>query len=98
MATISGTLTDYSGQERVAGTFTFTGTTTMGDVTVTGLTATSINTPTIVATVSATGINVGAAADKLGHYGHAPTLLQTGVAVSAAGIHAALVNLGLITA
>ena len=31
-------------------------------------------------------------------YGGAPVELQTGVAVSAAGIHAALVNLGLITA
>ncbi len=36
--------------------------------------------------------------NKLGFYGHAATALQTGVAVNAAGIHAALVNLGLITA
>jgi len=35
---------------------------------------------------------------KLGFYATAPVALQTGVAVSAAGIHAALVNLGLITA
>jgi len=35
---------------------------------------------------------------SLGFYNHAVTALQTGVAVSAAGIHAALVNLGLITA
>lgn len=34
----------------------------------------------------------------LGFYAHAPVALQTGVAVTAAGIHAALVNLGLITA
>lgn len=34
----------------------------------------------------------------VGFYGTAPVALQTGVAVSAAGIHAALVNLGLITA
>jgi hypothetical protein len=98
MASITGTLVDNSGQERVAGTFTFSGTSTTGDLTVTGLTATSINTPTIIATVAATGINVGGASDKLGFYAHAPTLLQTGVAVSSAGIHAALVNLGLITA
>lgn len=34
----------------------------------------------------------------VGFYGATPVALQTGVAVSAAGIHAALVNLGLITA
>jgi len=33
-----------------------------------------------------------------GFYGTAPVAQQTGVAVSAAGVHAALVNLGLITA
>ena len=35
---------------------------------------------------------------SIGFYGAAPVAQQTGVAVSAAGIHAALVNLGLITA
>jgi hypothetical protein len=35
---------------------------------------------------------------KIGFFGHAPAAQQTGVAVSAAGIHAALVALGLITA
>ena len=34
----------------------------------------------------------------VGFYGTVPTTLQTGVAVTAAGIHAALVTLGLITA
>jgi len=34
----------------------------------------------------------------LGFYRHAPVAQQTGVAVTAAAIHAALVNLGLITA
>jgi len=34
----------------------------------------------------------------LGFYGATPTAQLTGVAVSAAGIHAALVTLGLITA
>jgi hypothetical protein len=34
----------------------------------------------------------------LGFYGHAAQAQQTGVAVTAAAIHAALVNLGLITA
>lgn len=37
-------------------------------------------------------------ASTLGFYGHAATAQQTGVAVTAAGIHAALVALGLITA
>jgi len=35
---------------------------------------------------------------ELGFYGATPVAQQTGVAVDAAGIHAALVNLGLITA
>jgi hypothetical protein len=47
---------------------------------------------------TSTGTHVGKTGGTLGFYGHADTLLQTGVAVSAAGIHAALVNLGLITA
>ena len=34
----------------------------------------------------------------VGFYGATPVAQQTGVAVDAAGIHAALVNLGLITA
>lgn len=38
------------------------------------------------------------ASDKLGFYGTSPIAKQTGVAVSAAGIHAALVALGLIAA
>ena len=38
------------------------------------------------------------ATDTLGFYGHAATALQTGVPITAAGIHAALVALGLITA
>lgn len=38
------------------------------------------------------------AARKIGFYVTAPIVLQTGVAVTLAGIHAALVNLGLITA
>jgi len=39
-----------------------------------------------------------AAARQIGFYVTAPVALQTGVAVTAAGVHAALVNLGLITA
>jgi hypothetical protein len=35
---------------------------------------------------------------KIGFYGAAPAVRPTGVAVTAAGIHAALVTLGLITA
>ena len=46
-----------------------------------------------------TGTKIGTAGtQKLGFYGAAPTIQLTGVAVSAAGIHAALVTLGLITA
>lgn len=38
------------------------------------------------------------ATETVGFYGSTGVVLQTGVAVSAAGIHAALVALGLITA
>lgn len=41
---------------------------------------------------------VSYASGKLGFYGTTPIVKQTGVAVSAAGIHAALVNLGLFSA
>ena len=45
------------------------------------------------------GLKIGtAAAQKLGFYGQAPVVQPSGVAVSAAEIHAALVALGLITA
>ena len=40
----------------------------------------------------------GASGQKIGFFNAPPVVQQTGVAVSAAGIHAALVNLGLITA
>ncbi len=42
-------------------------------------------------------ILIGSAAAKIAFYGGTPVVKQTGVAVSAAGIHAALVNLGLIS-
>ena len=44
------------------------------------------------------GVQLGSGGGRVGFYGTTPIALQTGVAVSAAGIHAALVNLGLITA
>ncbi len=44
------------------------------------------------------GLVIGGATDEQAFYGGTPVALQTGVAVSAAGIHAALVNLNLITA
>jgi len=43
-------------------------------------------------------VNIAASGGKVGFYGATPIAKQTGVAVSAAGIHAALVNLGLIAA
>lgn len=46
-----------------------------------------------------TGTQIGTAAgQKIGFYGATPVAKQTGVAVSAAAIHAALVSLGLIGA
>lgn len=44
------------------------------------------------------GTEGGASGQKLGFFGTTPAVQQTGVAVTAAAIHAALVNLGLITA
>lgn len=41
---------------------------------------------------------LGKTGGSVGFYGTTPIALQTGVAVDAAGIHAALVALGLITA
>lgn len=85
------TLTENNGSVRFEGQIspdlattadpTFTGTTTVANLSVTGNAAIG-----------------NAGADTVGFYGHAPTAQQTGVAVSAAGIHAALVALGLITA
>ena len=44
------------------------------------------------------GIRIGDTGDKLAFLGTTPVAKQTGVAVTAAGVHAALVNLGLISA
>lgn len=46
-----------------------------------------------------TGTKIGTAGtQKMGFYGATPIIRPTGVAVSAGGVHAALVSLGLITA
>jgi len=44
------------------------------------------------------GVQIASAANKVGFFGTAPIVKPTGVAVSSAGIHAALVSLGLIAA
>lgn len=67
--------------------FSGTGTLTNAQLQLTGL-----------GTGTGSGVMVEAAGGRLGFYGTVPIALQTGVAVSAAGIHAALVALGLITA
>jgi hypothetical protein len=54
--------------------------------------------PEALGTGTLRGLNIGAAAGNLCFYEGTPVALQTGVAVSAAGIHAALVALNLITA
>jgi hypothetical protein len=46
---------------------------------------------------STNGLSIGRTGESVGFYGTAPVAKQTGVPVTAAGIHAALVNLGLIT-
>lgn len=56
------------------------------------------NNPDVV-TGGAFGVKVGnSTTETLGFYGQTGVAQQTGVAVSAAAIHAALVALGLITA
>jgi hypothetical protein len=49
-------------------------------------------------TLLSDGTSGGPIATTVGFYATAPVVKQTGVAVSAAGVHAALVNLGLISA
>ena len=52
-----------------------------------------------IAVGASIGTKIGTSAtQKLGFFGATPIVQQAGVAVSAAGIHAALVNLGFITA
>lgn len=48
--------------------------------------------------IDATGITIGATGAAAGFFGAAPVVRPTGVAVTAEGIHAALVSLGLISA
>jgi subtilase-type serine protease len=89
--TLTGTLTNSGtvAGGALAGPITFTGTfTNSGTVTGGAITAT---------TLRATG-NLFANATSLGFYGTTGIIQQTGVSVTAAGIHAALVNLGLFTA
>ncbi len=60
-----------------------------------GLTITDVN----IALGTTTGTKIGtAASQKLGFYNATPVVQPTGVAVTAGGVHAALVTLGLITA
>ena len=63
-------------------------------------TVTSGNTTVVSTVVQFIGpvAMVGDAAGSVGFYGTTPIAKQTGVAVSAAGVHAALVALGLIAA
>ena len=51
-----------------------------------------VSTGTMIATAG------GTSGQKLGFFGATPVVQRTGVAVTAGGIHAALVTLGLITA
>lgn len=72
-----------AGPVTLTGTLTNAGTVTGGVITATTLRATS---------------NLFANGTSLGFYGTTGIIQQTGVSVTAAGIHAALVNLGLFTA
>jgi hypothetical protein len=103
MAVLTATFTDEGGEARLVGTLTTSGTATgtFAATTITTTTetaSTSVSTPLLKAVAAATGVKVADTGDKLGFYGTAPVSQQTGVAVSAAGIHAACVALGLFTA
>lgn len=78
-----GTFTDSSNYERLART------TAAGDYLIS---------PEAAGTGTLRGLQVVASGGRLGFYGSTAVALQTGVAVSAAGVHGALVNLNLITA
>ena len=56
------------------------------------------STPAVLTGGTMGSIHGAKASETVGFYGSTGVALQTGVAVSAAGIHAALVALGLITA
>lgn len=83
---LSGTnkfVIDKDGAVTRCGTITLTGATADGNLVLGTSTGTKIGTAT---------------SQKLGFYNATPIVQQTGVAVSAAGVHAAMVSLGLITA
>lgn len=88
MATYNAAFADDSGQVRLEGTLS------LPDLAIDAW---------AVASVTTTGAaNIGGALNHdgttVGFYGTTPITKQTGVAVSSAGIHAALVALGLIAA
>ncbi len=88
VATNKFTVAAASGNTVVAGTLAVTGATTQtGALTVAG-----------ALTANGNCVIGNAGSDTIGFYGATPTAQLTGVAVTAAGIHAALVTLGLITA
>ncbi len=62
------------------------------------VTSTPATTTTAVVQFVGPEVQVAATGGSVGFYGTTPIAKQTGVAVSAAGVHAALVALGLISA
>jgi hypothetical protein len=52
----------------------------------------------VIVNTGTSAIRIGATGGTVGFYGTTPIALQTGVAVTAGGVHAAMVALGLITA
>jgi hypothetical protein len=91
MATYPAQFIDDAGVERFVGNVSFTNATNQPTNSTGNLTCANL-------TVTGDSAIGNAGADVVGFYGHAGIAQQTGVAVSSAGIHAALVALGLITA
>lgn len=57
-----------------------------------------VNGNAILVNTGSNAVRLGATGGSIGFYGTTPIALQTGVAVTAAGVHAACVALGLFTA
>jgi len=95
---IDGSATSVAGGTLILAAGRGTGTAVGGSVKLQVAPAGGVSNNTKNTLVTAIEATSGAALGKIGFYGATPVAQQTGVAVSAAGIHAALVSLGLITA
>lgn len=98
-STAFSSLTSVNARLRISGASITQPAFTFRDDTDTGVSRAGADHLALVAgTLDCITVREVASARQIGFYVTAPVALQTGVAVTAAGVHAALVNLGLITA